>query len=179
MLAPTVDRLYTHVYHSPVGALYLAVDRGGSVHRIGYTDFRSDDAMEENKYACGELEYQLDQYFGGRRAAFSLEVTMGGTGFQRAVWSRMRKVGFGRTMTYGALAQKIGRRDAAQAVGNAVAANPIVIVIPCHRIVSASGGIGHYARRWLPEHAGREIKHRLLALEGAAERGPGQAFLPT
>ena len=102
---------------------------------------------------------------------------MGGTGCQRAVWSRMRKVGFGRTMTYGVPAQKLGRRDAARAVGNAVAANPIVI--PCHRIVSASGGIGHYARRWLPEHAGREIKHRLLALEGVAERGPGQAFLPT
>ena len=164
-----MDRLYTHVYNSPVGALYLAVDQSGSVHRISYTDFRTENApaFEENKYACGEVEYQLDQYFSRRRSTFSLDVDVDGTGFQRSVWNRMRKIGFGRTMTYGVLAQKIGRRDAAQAVGNAVAANPIVIVIPCHRIVSASGNIGHYARRWLPERAGREIKHQLLALEGA------------
>ena len=165
-----MDRLYTHVYNSPVGVLYMAVDRRGIVHRVSYSDFRIEEALvfEENKYACGELEYQLDQYFTGQRSTFSLDVNVDGTTFQRAVWSRMRKIGFGQTMTYGVLAQKIGRRDAAQAVGNAVAANPIVIVIPCHRIVTASGDIGHYARRWLPENAGREIKHQLLSLEGAA-----------
>lgn len=165
-----VEYLYTHRYDSPVAPLYLAVDRNGMVHRISYRDFRPDlprGAHEVNKYACGELECQLDEYFDGRRLHFSVDVHLDGTTFQRAVWGRMRKINYGSTMSYGMLAQKIGRRDAAQAVGNAVAVNPVVIVIPCHRIVTASGDLGGYARRTLDERTGRAIKEQLLRLEHA------------
>lgn len=168
----TVEYLYTHRYQSPVGPLFLAVDRAGTVHRIAYTDFR--DALpagswETNKYACGELEYQLDEYFAGDRMHFSVNLAIDGTNFQKAVWNRMRKIGYGSTMSYSTLAQKIGRRDAAQAVGNATGSNPIVIVVPCHRIINANGDIGAYARRSLaPEH-GRAIKEQLLRLEGVID----------
>lgn len=164
------EYLYTHRYESPVGELFLAVDRNGVVHRISYADFREDLAsgsFEVNKYACGELEFQLDEYFDQSRLHFSVDVFLEGTNFQRAVWSRMRKINYGSTMSYGMLAQKIGRRDAAQAVGNAVAVNPVVIVIPCHRIVTASGDLGGYARRTLDPATGRAIKEHLLRLEHA------------
>lgn len=167
---PGVEHLYTHTYRSPVGPLHTAVDRIGTVHAVSFTDVRHDltpDTWEENKYACGELEYQLDEYFSGRRTTFSLSVHLPGTDFQLAVWNRLQKVGYGTTMSYGMLAQKIGRRHAAQAVGNAVGRNPIVIVIPCHRVVRAGGEIGSYARRSLDETRGRAIKEQLLRLEGA------------
>lgn len=166
----SVEYLYTHRYESAVGTLYLGVDRAGVVHRVSYADFRDqipDAAWEVNKYACGELEYQLDEYFAGKSLHFSLDVFFEGTSFQRAVWNRMRKIGYGSTMSYATLAQKIGRRDAAQAVGNAVGMNPAVIVVPCHRIITSSGDIGGYARRTMDGERGRRIKEQLLHLEGA------------
>lgn len=162
--------IYTHTYRSPAGPIYLAVNRRGAVLRLSYapiTDLPETEAQEENKYACGEVEWQLDRYFAGELRHFDIAVEYGGTGFQRAVWGRLRKVEYGTTMTYGLLAQKIGRRDAAQAVGNAVAANPIAIIIPCHRVIPASGDIGSYARRSLPEERGNRMKRFLLKLEGA------------
>ena len=165
-----VEYLYTHRYQSPVGPLYIAVDRTGVVHRVSYHDFREElprGLWETNKYACGELEYQLDEYFQGSRIHFSVDVFLDGTNFQRAVWNRMRKIGYGSTMSYSTLAQKIGRRDAAQAVGNATGANPIVIVVPCHRIINANGDVGSYARKTLSPGHGRAVKEQLLRLEGA------------
>ena len=162
--------IYTHTYNSPAGPIYLAVNRRGAVIRLSYapiSDLPENAEREENKYACGEVEWQLDKYFAGELRQFDLTVDYEGTGFQRAVWSRLRKVDYGTTMTYGLLAQKIGRRDAAQAVGNAVAANPIAIIIPCHRVVPAGGDIGSYARRALPEERGYRMKRFLLKLEGA------------
>lgn len=167
----TVEQiLYTHRYDSPVGPLFLAVDRSGSVHRVSYTDFRSEilpGTWEENKYACGELEYQLDEYFRGTRIHFTVNLHLSGTAFQETVWNRLRKIGYGTTMSYSALAQKIGRREAAQAVGNATGANPVVVVVPCHRIINANGDIGSYARRSITSERGRSIKQYLLQLERA------------
>jgi len=128
-------------------------------------EFASGIRVEENKYACGELEFQIGEYFGGRRSSFSIEIRMEGTNFQKTVWSRVGKIAFGETMTYGEVARKIGRRDAARAVGNAVAANPIVLLVPCHRVVPAGSGIGFYARRSLSVEDGRRAKRLLLDLE--------------
>lgn len=160
--------LYTHSLGTPIGQLHAAVDRAGRVIYLGHVPFSGahpDVRIEENKYACGELEYQLEQYFAGERNSFSLETRMDGTSFQKTVWSRLSKIGFGETMTYGEVARKIGRRDAARAVGNAVAANPVVLIVPCHRVVPSTGGIGNYARRTLADEEGRRVKRLLLELE--------------
>ena len=165
-----MTRLYTHSFSTPAGTLHAAVDRSGAVVRLSWADISGDfdpDEVEVNKYACGELEYQLDQYFRGERKTFSVPVSLSGTEFQITVWNRLRKINFGETITYGALARKVGRANAAQAVGNAVAINPIVLIVPCHRVIPSSNGIGNYARRNLPEDRGRSIKQTLLELEGA------------
>jgi methylated-DNA-[protein]-cysteine S-methyltransferase len=161
--------LYTHTYCSPIGNIHIAVDRSGRVFRLSFVDLGNMAeayVLEENKYACGEVEYQLDRYFAGELKRFSLELAFDGTEFQRSVWQRLLKVQYGSVTTYGEIAKKIGKRDAARAVGNAVAANPLPIVVPCHRVVPASGRIGRYAVRSL-NGSGTTAKRALLRLEGA------------
>lgn len=159
---------YTHSFASPIGTLYGAVDKLGRVMFLGFRPPGKKPHLDlsENKYACGELEYQLEQYFAGEREEFSLEIRLDGTSFQKAVWSRLMKIPFGETMTYGEIAHKIGRRDAARAVGNAVGANPVAIVVPCHRVLPVHGGIGNYALRGVDAEYGRQLKQALLELEG-------------
>ncbi|SIQ26175.1 methylated-DNA-[protein]-cysteine S-methyltransferase [Alkalispirochaeta americana] len=167
-MVPRGINWYTHRYRSPAGDLFLAVDRQGVVHRASYRDFREllpQGSWEDNKYACGEVEYQLEQYFSGKRDQFSLALHMEGTEFQHAVWQAMQKLSYGSTITYGELARKIGRRDAARAVGNAVGRNPIAVIVPCHRVVPAAGGTGNYATRTIPAQQGRRAKQHLIALE--------------
>ena len=164
-----MERLYTHSYDSPLGTLYVAVNRAGRAVRVQFDDFRSFlpvGSAQENKYACGELEYELERYFEGRLRTFEVPLEPVGTAFQLAVWERLRKIPYGTTVTYGELAQKMGRRGAARAVGNAVAANPIVLLIPCHRVLRADGTLGNYALHSVPAEVGREAKRRLLAIEG-------------
>lgn len=166
--------LYTHAYPSPIGPLYLAVNTLGRVLRIGFTPLQAgvyqyaarNYRVAENKYACGELEYQLDAYFRGELHEFTVQPELSGTPFQHSVWARLLKVAYGQTVSYGELARKIGRRQAARAVGNAVAGNPVPIVVPCHRVLHSTGGIGSYAARSLPHGNGSEMKRRLLELEG-------------
>ena len=100
---------------------------------------------------------ELDEYFSGKRRNFSVRLDTTGTPFQLAVWAALRTIPYGEVRTYGDVARMIGRPNAARAVGGACHANPIPIVIPCHRVVAANGpgGFG----------SGMETKRRLLALE--------------
>ncbi len=162
--------VYTHVYASPIGDLRLAVDRSGRVLSISLGDWPAwgpNIDIEENKYACGELEFQLDEYFRGARQSFTVDLRLEGTPFQRTVWNRLLKIDYGTTITYGEIARKIGKREAARAVGNAVATNPIPVLVPCHRVVPASGKLGNYALRSIADGSGAHTKRCLLELEGA------------
>lgn len=162
--------VYTHKLETPVGRLHLAVDRQGAVHRVSFSeidDLPAEYVTEENKYACGELEYQLEEYFQGTRKRFSVEIHLEGTEFQMSVWKRIQRISYGDTIAYGEIARKIGRPDAAQAVGSAVGANPVPLVVPCHRVIRASGGLGSYALRSVDDETGRTTKRKLLELEGA------------
>lgn len=106
------------------------------------------------------IRHWLDTYFAGREPDFVPSIAPHGTAFQRRVWQELLTVPYGQTVTYGELAKRLGCRSP-QAVGQAVARNPIAIVIPCHRVV-ASDGIGGYAY-------GSDIKRRLLSIEKGGE----------
>jgi methylated-DNA-[protein]-cysteine S-methyltransferase len=101
---------------------------------------------------------QLDEYLQGRRREFDIPVLMVGTDFQKRVWNALMKVPYGTTSTYLKLAKDVGNEKAVRAVGNANAANPISIIIPCHRIIGSDGGLVGYG-------GGLSIKKRLLELE--------------
>jgi len=127
--------------------------------------------MQPNAYACGELAFQLDAYFRGELTKFTIEPVLEGTEFQLSVWNRILKIPYGSVMTYGEIAQKVGRRNAARSVGNAVAQNPLAILVPCHRVVGARGNIGQYTLRTPQDELGTNAKAYLLSLEEhAAER---------
>jgi methylated-DNA-[protein]-cysteine S-methyltransferase len=106
--------------------------------------------------AAGE---QLDEYFRGVRSRFELPIHLLGTPFQVEVWSALFEIPYGRTSTYGQVAERIGRPRAARAVGAANGRNPISIVVPCHRLIGADGGLTGYG-------GGLDRKRSLLALEG-------------
>ena len=102
---------------------------------------------------------QLAEYFAGRRQAFTVPLDPSGTAFQRQVWSALLTIPFGETRSYGDIARQIGHPEAVRAVGAATGRNPLSIVVPCHRVVGASGALTGFA-------GGLDAKARLLALEG-------------
>ncbi len=107
------------------------------------------------------LEEELLEYFAGRRQTFSVPLDLQGSDFQKAVWQAIAQISYGKTTTYSTLAQTIGRPRAVRAVGAAVGANPVPIVVPCHRVLGSGGSLTGYA-------GGLELKRRLLMLEGVS-----------
>lgn len=102
---------------------------------------------------------QLEQYFAGERQEFDVPLALAGTAFQCAVWRTLATIEYGETISYGELAARVGRPRAYRAVGQANGANPIPIILPCHRVLASGGRIGGYG-------GGLVMKRRLLALEG-------------
>jgi O-6-methylguanine DNA methyltransferase len=109
-----------------------------------------------------DLSILLKEYFDGHPVDFDLPLDLRGTEFQRAVWEALRRIPYGRVSTYGRIAEIVNRPKAVRAVGNAVAKNPIAIVIPCHRVVRSDGSIGGF-------YSGVEMKRLLLSIEGVLE----------
>ncbi len=103
---------------------------------------------------------QLTQYFKGKRITFDIPVAPKGTDFQMRVWQQLLKIPYGKHISYGEQAKRMGSPKAVRAVGGANGKNPIGIIIPCHRVIGASGHLTGFG-------GGLDIKRRLLTLEGA------------
>lgn len=151
---------------SPIGPLTLtwddALDAVVGLHVHDQRDRGPDPAFgDPDGGACSALDDlagELDEYFAGSRRRFTMSVDPPGTAFSRAVWAALSEVPYGAVTTYGALAAAVGRPRAAQAVGTANARNPISLLVPCHRVVTALG-------RPSGGGPGIERKRLLLALE--------------
>ena len=110
-----------------------------------------------------EAEEQLNEYFAGARREFDLPLAPKGTPFQKAVWAEMCRIPYGETRTYGQLAQAIGSPKAVRAVGLANGANPVGVVVPCHRVIGSDGSLTGYGgglerKRWLLTHEGASFR---------------------
>jgi methylated-DNA-[protein]-cysteine S-methyltransferase len=149
-------------FDSPVGELLLAADAEGRLTCLHFPDdpracaarskwVRDDRALTE---PCR----QLQAYFAGELRNFDLQLAPRGTPFQLRVWDALCAIPYGATASYGEIARAIGMPDAARAVGGANNRNPIAIVVPCHRVIGASGSLTGYG-------GGLERKRRLLDLE--------------
>lgn len=141
------------------GTFYAAWDEEG-ISALLFPGARPEGPLTTSSL-LSELARQLEDYFQGKRTCFDLPLSLRGTPFQLSVWQALREIPHGEVVTYGELARRIGRPRAARAVGGAVGANPVPIVIPCHRVVAARG-LGGYG-------PGRHWKERLLRLEGILE----------
>ena len=141
---------------SPIGGLRLHVDAG----LLTAIDFGAEPAGERvQDPLLDEAEHQLGEYFAGERRDFDLPVAADGTEFQRKVWAYLRTIPYGETVTYGQVATDLGYEvGISRAVGAANGANPIPIVVPCHRVIGANGKLTGYA-------GGLDRKTTLLELE--------------
>lgn len=143
-------------FETPVGALTVTEEEG-KITALNWGSVRSG----EETPLLRQARDQLDAYLKGARRDFDLPLAPKGTAFQKAVWKSMRKIPYGKTQSYGEIAKKL--KSGPRAVGGASARNPIPIIIPCHRVLGAHGGLGGYSAR-----GGVKTKRRLLALEGAS-----------
>ncbi len=142
--------------HTPLGELTVSEDEGAIVS-LDWGRGRDQEAT----VLLREARAQLHDWFDGRRPSFDLPLAPHGTAFQRRVWDAMRSIPRGAVATYGALAARLG--TSARAVGMACGANPIPILIPCHRVVASGGVLGGYSG-----DGGADTKRHLLRLEAAA-----------
>jgi methylated-DNA-[protein]-cysteine S-methyltransferase len=161
---------YTTTLESPCGPLLCVVDEAGAVVRIEFGKGRDSQKITEKMRGHGieviedpartaGLSRQLEEYFAGERREFDLPLAPEGTPFERSVWDELRRIPFGETRSYGEIARAIGRPSASRAVGRANGANPIPIVVPCHRVIGADGSLTGFG-------GGLEAKSRLLEIEG-------------
>lgn len=147
------------IVNSPIGLLQIGVD-DNSVTQIAFATNNKSAAAKKDSFMA-EVESQLQQYFEKPGYKFTLTVKMIGTDFQQRVWRELRKIPYGKALTYGDLAQKL--QTSPRAVGNACRANPLLLVVPCHRVVgknSLGGFSGHRGGKWL------QVKKQLLQHEG-------------
>jgi methylated-DNA-[protein]-cysteine S-methyltransferase len=142
---------------SPLGLIAFAVDAQGALLRV-FLDGRLPAERRTHRH-CIKPKRQLAEYFAGRRRHFDLALAPSGTAFQLRVWQALRAIPYGVVTPYAAIARAVGKPGAARAVGQANGANPLPIVIPCHRVIASDRSLGGFS-------AGLDRKRALLAIEG-------------
>ncbi|MBP2474447.1 methylated-DNA-[protein]-cysteine S-methyltransferase [Crossiella equi] len=158
------------VLESPYGPLTLVATDGvlSAVYMHEQRHRPAEESFgETDPAAFGEAIEQLEQYFARERTGFDLPMSLHGTEFQRSVWQLLLEIPYGETATYGELAQRLGKPNAARAVGLANGKNPVSIIVPCHRVIGSTGDLTGYG-------GGLATKRRLLDFERGAGTGPAQ-----
>ena len=142
-------------YKSPIGILEIEL-RNDTIQRLRVVESCSN--ISEQSGYFEEVAKQLDEYFAGKRTKFELNIYPKGTEFQKKVWAELLKIPYGKTKSYQEIADAIGEPNAQRAVGSACNKNPILLIIPCHRVVSKTGKLTGFA-------CGIDRKEQLLKLE--------------
>lgn len=156
-----MDDLFQHIVDTPLGWFCLT---GNAESIIQAQWINEEDAVVGTPGGAvvwnREAERQIDAYFKGKRQAFTLPLAPRGTDFQRKVWNHIRTIPFGTTQSYMDVAQALGDTKLSRAVGSAAGANPLLLLVPCHRLIGSDGELTGYA-------GGLPSKKHLLELEGA------------
>ena len=145
-------------YKSPIGVLEIICEKDAliSLKLVENAD-KSDSETELTK----EIKTQLYEYFSGKRKIFDIKLKLIGTDFQKRIWEELQKIPYGTTKSYSEIATAAGNKNAQRTVGSACNKNPIMIMIPCHRVISKNGKLGGFAY-------GNSIKQKLLKIENSA-----------
>ncbi|MGV8859398.1 methylated-DNA--[protein]-cysteine S-methyltransferase [Rhodoglobus sp.] len=161
------EETYLRRLPSPIGRIELTSD-GESLTGLAIENSGVLPHGAEDEHSCAVLDEaarQLTEYFAGKRRSFDLPLSAPGTAFQQSVWHELNQLPFGSAVSYADIGRATGRPTAGRAVGGAVGANPIPIIVPCHRVLASnqritgySGGAGIPTKVWLLEHEG--ISHR-------------------
>lgn len=167
--AQPIERVFTATVEAPIGALrlvsterglaYLALPRAGGRGLAGWLARVAPGARREEAFAPHrDAARQLVEYLEGKRTRFELALDLLGTPFQRAVWAWLETIPYGETRSYADGARAIDHPTAVRALGAANGANPVAIIVPCHRVIQSGGRLGGYG-------GGLDLKRRLLAME--------------
>ncbi|MBN2070111.1 MAG: methylated-DNA--[protein]-cysteine S-methyltransferase [Candidatus Krumholzibacteriota bacterium] len=156
-------RIYRFV-DSPVGLLFLGITEG-CLSDLSFAAergrFDPGDGWKKAREPFRDIVSQLEAYFGGELKRFDIPLLLRGTGFQRSAWSELLRIPYGKTISYGEQARRMGNPKACRAVGGANRANPVAVIVPCHRVIGKSGRLTGFG-------GGLPIKEQLLALEKAS-----------
>ena len=147
------------VLDSPIGPLGIETDEHGRLTAIHF----GADTRHPTPDTRDAVARQLSEYFAGTRRTFDVDLALRGTPFQVAVWEELCRIPYGDTITYAELARRIGKPSAVRAVGAANGANPIAIIVPCHRVIGANGSLTGFG-------GGLPTKRALLDLEQGTRR---------
>ncbi len=147
--------MYVASVESPMGKVYIECD-GERITRVTFNAMGRGKGGKQPK-ALKEAEVQLGAYFAGRRKKFDLPLYQVGSAYRKKLWSRLVKIAFGKALTYEQLADNVG--GSARSVGSACGDNPLLIIVPCHRVLGKSGLLTGYAgelwrKKWLLQHEG-------------------------
>ena len=153
---------YWSLIESPFQKFAAWVDEEGRLVRFNLRAAgaaKVDPEAENNSRKLAEVQRQVTQYADGKRRDFDFELAAEGPEFDKKVWSALLEIPFGTTTSYGAIARKIGHPTAARAVGTANGANPIAVIVPCHRVIGSDGSLTGYGgglprKLWLLQHEG-------------------------
>lgn len=147
--------MFIRQVQTPLGLLTLRASSTGLV----MADFTTQTESGESSPLLEDAARQVEEWFAGRRTDLKLALDIRGTDFQRAVWQQLQAIPRGRYRTYGDIAKALGKPGAARAVGQACGANPVILFIPCHRVLAGNGRLGGFS-------SGLDRKRQLLKLEG-------------
>jgi len=184
----TKPMLYSTTHETPVGELTLVASDAGlrailwprlSPTRAG---IQPRPHRDPNHPVLQRTAAQLDQYFAGTRTAFDIPLDLQGTRFQLAAWRSLAEIPFGTTTSYGRQAAALGIPTAARALGAANGANPVCIVLPCHRVIGADGSLtgfggGLPTKQWLLDHEARVLASNILSTPQWPHQQPVQTRL--
>lgn len=161
--------MHQATFASPLGPI-VVLAQDDEINALYIDSPAPDEAAEIHEHpALGRLGDQLERYWGGEPVVFDVPLKPRGTAFQMRVWQALQDIPYGKTISYGELARRIGQPTAVRAVGRAAGANPIPVVIPCHRVIGGRGSLVGYA-------GGLERKQTLLMLEGALAGAGAQSL---
>ena len=146
-------------YKSTIGILEIICENNKLVS-LKLVDYCEKSNVETN--FIKDIKKQLGEYFLGKRTIFNIKINPKGTDFQKLVWSELQNIPYGKIKSYSEIAAATGNKNAQRAVGNACNKNPIMIIIPCHKVVSKNNNLGGYAY-------GRSIKQKLLNIENGVK----------
>ena len=160
--------LHASTFDTPCGPFSVAVTASGQVVATAFGELPALRSRLPEKYhligdtlgVTAPVQREVAEFFSGRRRVFSVPMAAQGTAFQKRVWAELAAIPFGQTRSYGQLATALGQSGASRAVGRANAANPLALLVPCHRVIGADGDLGGFA-------FGAAIKQHLLTHEGA------------
>jgi methylated-DNA-[protein]-cysteine S-methyltransferase len=160
--------IHTHI-HTPLDPVLAVGDDDGRLAGLWF-DRPAPAGSRRDDEAFAALRDQIGAYFAGEPVAFDVPLALAGTPWQREVWQALQAIPYGETMSYGELAARLGRPSAARAVGAANGRNPVSVIVPCHRLIGASGALTGYLggierKRWLIDH-----ERSSAALTGAVSK---------